>query len=199
MLVERVPDVLDASGARPSAGTDSDVSSSNCAWYGVNFGPVYGRQDVKRPCVLRHSKCTNFNYLFIERIRKYRLQNGVHFSLPQSPLLYWFKWRHHDVGGSSQRCRPQPRSLQPDHDLPGFRPGGWELLQLRLCQNRRAKWWVELLAWLYNDDVAIWKRSPWYRPFVWRIDRWPLDSPHERPVTRTCEDFRVASLNKLLD
>ena len=29
------------------------------------------------------------------------------------------------------------------------------------------------------DDVIKWKHSPHYRPFVWGIHRWPVNSPHK--------------------
>ena len=37
---------------------------------------------------------------------------------------------------------------------------------------------------LWHDDIMAWKRFPCYWPFVRRIRRWPVGSPHKGQVTR---------------
>ena len=49
-----------------------------------------------------------------------------------------------------------------------------------------------------HDDVIKWKHFPRYWPFVRGIHRWPVNSPHKRPVTRSFDAFFDLRLNKRL-
>ena len=48
------------------------------------------------------------------------------------------------------------------------------------------------------DDVIKWKHFPRYWPFVWGIHRSPVNSLHNRPVTRSFDIFFDLRLNKRL-
>ena len=49
-----------------------------------------------------------------------------------------------------------------------------------------------------HDDVIKWKHFPRHWPFVRGIHRWPVNSPHKRPVTRRFDVFLDLRLNKPL-
>ena len=49
-----------------------------------------------------------------------------------------------------------------------------------------------------HDDVIKWKHFPRYWPLVRGIDRWPVNSPHKRPVTRSFDVFFYLRPNKRL-
>ena len=51
------------------------------------------------------------------------------------------------------------------------------------------KWssWVKMTK--IHDDVIKWKHFPRYWPFVQGILRWPVNSPHKRPVTQSFDFF----------
>ena len=51
---------------------------------------------------------------------------------------------------------------------------------------------------LVHDDVIKWKHFPRYWPFVRGIHRFPVISPHKRPVTRSVDVFFDLRLNKRL-
>ena len=51
--------------------------------------------------------------------------------------------------------------------------------------------------WLH-DDVIKWKHFPRYWSFVRGIHRWPVNSPSQRPVTRSFDVFCDLCLNKRL-
>ena len=40
-------------------------------------------------------------------------------------------------------------------------------------------WFKQLVAWVLHDDVIKWEHFPRYWPFVWRIHRSPVNSPHK--------------------
>ena len=49
-----------------------------------------------------------------------------------------------------------------------------------------------LMSWRRHTFCIHW-------PFVRRIHRWPVDSPHQKPVLRRLDDFAVVSLMRLLN
>ena len=49
-----------------------------------------------------------------------------------------------------------------------------------------------------HDDVIKWKPFPRYLPFVRGIHRWPVNSPHKWPVTRSFDVFFDLRPNKRL-
>ena len=57
---------------------------------------------------------------------------------------------------------------------------------------------IELELIPQHDDVIKWKHFPCHWPFVRRIHRSPVNSPHKRQVTRSFDVFFHLRLNKRL-
>ena len=49
-----------------------------------------------------------------------------------------------------------------------------------------------------HDDIIPWKNTPYYRPFVRRIDELSVDSLPQMPVPQSFDHLFVVRLNKLL-
>ena len=56
-------------------------------------------------------------------------------------------------------------------------------------------WWNYTVP---NDDIIKWDHFARYWPFVRGIQRWAMDSPHTRPMTRSFDVFFGLYLNKRL-
>ena len=75
-------------------------------------------------------------------------------------------------------------------------PRGWLFVMpsATIILDKCGPYWCRLT----HDDVIKWKHFSRYWPFVRGIHRWPVNSPAQRPVTRSFDVFFDLRLNKRL-